>query len=253
MAGVENLSMPFMLYLSLALVLMWSVRLARAKGRNPWLWAGLALAPMFLPAPWQLFSMLPVVVLLFLKSPRPQGAPGPEGVHCPKCHSSQPHGRYYCTNCGWDLAKPYPDDATLAHQGGSGNPATNSTEAVAGGALASANEKLEPSPAQDGPVTAGVPTSRESVLAGDVAPTPEQAAPRPVSRGIPTAAGMTERGLGLFKQGRVQESIDQFTKALALDPNYTPAWEQRAEAYARLGRNKEAAEDRRRLKAINAS
>jgi Tfp pilus assembly protein PilF len=64
---------------------------------------------------------------------------------------------------------------------------------------------------------------------------------------------MTERGVRLFNQGRIQESIDQFTKAIALDPNYTQAWARRAEAYARLGRGEEAAEDRRRLDALDAS
>ena len=62
---------------------------------------------------------------------------------------------------------------------------------------------------------------------------------------------MTERGIRLFNQGRIQESIDQYTKAIALDPNYKEAWEYRAEAYARLGRGEQAEEDRRRLQALN--
>jgi Tfp pilus assembly protein PilF len=69
---------------------------------------------------------------------------------------------------------------------------------------------------------------------------------------MPTAASMTERGVRLFNQGRIQESLDQFTKAIALDPNYVDAWAHRAEAYARLGRGAEAAEDRRRLETLNA-
>jgi Tfp pilus assembly protein PilF len=64
---------------------------------------------------------------------------------------------------------------------------------------------------------------------------------------------MTERGVRLFNQDRIQESIDQFTKAIALDANYTEAWAKRAEAYARLGRGAEAAEDRRRLDSLDAS
>ncbi|MCH8831359.1 MAG: tetratricopeptide repeat protein [Chloroflexi bacterium] len=62
---------------------------------------------------------------------------------------------------------------------------------------------------------------------------------------------MTNRGIERFNEGKVQESIDQFTKALAMDPNHAEAWERRAEAYTRLGRNDEADEDRRRLAAIN--
>jgi Tfp pilus assembly protein PilF len=61
---------------------------------------------------------------------------------------------------------------------------------------------------------------------------------------------MTERGLALFNQGRFQEAVDQFTKAIALDSQYKAAWAHRAEAYTKLGRGKEAAEDRRRLEAI---
>ena len=75
----------------------------------------------------------------------------------------------------------------------------------------------------------------------------------PIYRGIPTAPGMTERGIRLFNLGRTQEAIDQFTKAIALDANHKEAWERRAEAYARLGRDGEAEEDRRRLNSINPS
>jgi Tfp pilus assembly protein PilF len=62
---------------------------------------------------------------------------------------------------------------------------------------------------------------------------------------------LTSRGIERFNEGKVQESIDQFTKALAMDSNHAEAWERRAEAYTRLGRNDEADEDRRRLAAIN--
>ena len=64
---------------------------------------------------------------------------------------------------------------------------------------------------------------------------------------------MTQWGIDLFDLGRIQESIDQFTKAIALDPNFKMAWERRAESYAKLGRGDEAAEDRRRLRALNAT
>jgi Flp pilus assembly protein TadD len=56
--------------------------------------------------------------------------------------------------------------------------------------------------------------------------------------------------MALFNQGRFQEAIDQFTKAIALDPRYKSAWTHRAEAYTKLGRRKEASEDLRRLEAI---
>jgi Tfp pilus assembly protein PilF len=62
---------------------------------------------------------------------------------------------------------------------------------------------------------------------------------------------LTNRGIERFNEGKFQESIDQFTKALAMDPNHVEAWERRAETYTQLGRNDEADEDRRRLAAIN--
>ncbi len=61
---------------------------------------------------------------------------------------------------------------------------------------------------------------------------------------------MTARGIELFNEGRYQESIDQFTKAIALDSNYREAWERRAEAYGRLGRPERQQADQRRLEAF---
>ena len=70
--------------------------------------------------------------------------------------------------------------------------------------------------------------------------------PRP----IPTPANLTARGIELFNEGRFQEAIDQFTKAIALDPNYREAWERRAEAYGRMGRSERQKADQSRLEAI---
>ena len=50
---------------------------------------------------------------------------------------------------------------------------------------------------------------------------------------------ITERGQTLLAEGRAQEAVDQFTKALAL--------EARAQAYESLGRTAEAEADRRHL------
>lgn len=79
--------------------------------------------------------------------------------------------------------------------------------------------------------------------------TPAVAAP-PAPRPIPTPANLTERGVSLFNQGRFQEAIDQFTKAIALDPDYKEAWERRAEAYGKLGRPERQKADQRRLEAF---
>ena len=250
-----------LLYMSLALVLTWTVRLARAKARhpwvNPWLWGGTVLVLMLLPDPWKLFSVAPMVILLFLKVPQPQTNPGPEGITCARCLAKHPHGRYYCTSCGWELLKPYPEDMAVAGEKASAPPFVESAEPMSPAAVTAPVENLEPPP-EDQSATERVPTVEETSAeapsqAPSQAPSDEVAeAPAPVSRGVPTAASMTERGLALFDQGRVQESIDQFTKAIALDPNYLEAWEARAGAYARLGRKDEAAEDLRRLKAISA-
>ena len=78
-------------------------------------------------------------------------------------------------------------------------------------------------------------------------PIPAETQPKPAFRFPLTAAGLTERGVSLITQDRVQEAVDQFTKAIALDPDYRPAWAKRAEAYLRLGLSQKAEEDQRRL------
>ena len=69
----------------------------------------------------------------------------------------------------------------------------------------------------------------------------------------PTAAIMTSRGIEQFDEGKYQEAIDQFTKAIALDPKYADAWQRRAEAYAQLGRSEQAAKDRQHLQGLDPS
>ena len=100
----------------------------------------------------------------------------------------------------------------------------------------------------------------QPVLAQDAVANPEESpvappsepapAPPPVPRMAPTAANLTERGVTLFNQGRYQEAIDQFTKAIALDGNYREAWERRAEAYGKMGRAERQKADQRRLEAF---
>ena len=65
---------------------------------------------------WQLISMVPMVALLFMKAPRPQRGPGPSGITCPRCEADHPHGRYYCTSCGWELTKAYPAEGAIAEE-----------------------------------------------------------------------------------------------------------------------------------------
>ena len=94
----------------------------------------------------------------------------------------------------------------------------------------------------------------EAGAAQTAAPDPEPApafsiAPLTITRPL-TAAGMTELGLSLFNQGRVREAVDQFTKAIALDPRYREAWANRARAYTELGLSEKAAADHQQLEAI---
>ena len=95
----------------------------------------------------------------------------------------------------------------------------------------------------------------------EVSPEPEpEADPAPPSRpwGIPqpgpapTAEAMTARGAVLLSEGRLQEAIDQFTKAIALDPKHREAFVRRAEAYTKQGRGERAEEDYRQIQALNA-
>ncbi|PKB64183.1 MAG: hypothetical protein BZY80_03540 [SAR202 cluster bacterium Io17-Chloro-G2] len=186
--------------------------------------------------------MVPLFILIFLKASQPTADSPPKETTCPKCQATHSASQRYCINCGWEIGRAYPETGITAQ------------------------ETAETAPA--GPADPGTP---EPVLASDAVQTPEIAAeptPAPVPapeaaaapepevpayRGTPTAPGMTERGIRMFNLGRTEEAIDQFTKAIALDANYKEAWERRAEAYASLGRDGEAEEDRRRLNAINPS
>ena len=231
----------FLLYLSLALVVLWTARMARSKARRPWLWAGAAFVLLLIPN-LNLLGVVPMVILMLYRKPQLPTQTSQVQRSCPKCESPQPRSPRYCTNCGWELAPPYSGDSVAEAE------KTAGTTVVAEPESREIQDAAAPAPT-DEPQLADVPAS-----AGQ-APLPPDAPPAkaPVPHGVPTATSMTERGVRLFNQGRIQESIDQFTKAIALDPNYTQAWARRAEAYARLGRGEEAAEDRRRLEALDAS
>jgi len=86
------------------------------------------------------------------------------------------------------------------------------------------------------------------------APEPEPARPWgiPEPGPAPTAEVMTARGAVLLSEGKLQEAIDQFTKAIALDPRHREAFERRAEAYSRQGRQDRAEEDHQQAQALIA-
>ena len=243
-----------LLYVALTLVLVWTVRMARSKDRNPWLWGGLAFILMVIPNV-NFLAFIPIIILMFMKSPQQQGRPNTESTSCPRCRASAHRNSRFCTSCGWDLAERYypeavPEEERLA-----------AAEAAEPREPAGVSDPVQARPF-DEPPSAPTPGSAqashpEATTEASPEPTAEATPPpftprkKPVSVVRPTAAAMTERGVGLFNQRRIQEAIDQFTKAIALDPNYVEAWARRAEAYAELGKGNEAAEDRRRLDALN--
>lgn len=282
--------MPLLLTVGLALLLgLWTSGLARSKGRNGyWLWGGTALVLTLLPLllqvqdTWRLLGMGPLFVLLFMRRPRTRVDGPPKGLSCPRCNAAQLPSQRYCVDCGWELGRAYPEtltaeratEAARASSDEIGQEPTAPADRAGAEAEAPATATVpethfspeahvvpeagaEPEVATEPAVTAPVAASQEvqpSDLPGETnEPEVETAPEPPVFRGLPTPANMTERGIRLFNQGRIQESIDQYTKAIALDPNYKEAWEYRAEAYARLGRGEQAEEDRRRLQALNAS
>ncbi len=229
------------LYLSLGLVILWTVRLARSKGQNPWIWGGVSLLLMVIPD-WRLLGMIPMVVLLFFRrSSRVSGMPTETAVICPKCNTHHASGHNFCVNCGWQLDRPYPQEAN--QEPGKSSPATaaETAEPIGQGEVA----QETPAPVFASEQTASV----DEITQPEEPPPPPPPVRKPVRRLTITAASLTERGIALFTQGKIQEAVDQFTKAIALDPNYQPAWAQRAEAYLRLGLSQKAEEDQRRLKA----
>jgi tetratricopeptide (TPR) repeat protein len=268
MTDITNL----FLYLSLGLIILWTVRLARSKGRNPFVWGGIALLLMLIPSWPDLLGMGPMMILLFLKSPQPASRETvPETVTCPKCHAYHAIGHTYCVNCGWELGRDF---------NGSPRQRTEAVTAVAHSEPEPASKSdqigplVKPPPrhfASEGASPVFVPPVRpadsepDSAMVSEEIAVPEVAVPEAVSEAVPmesilepepkvqqprypiTPAGFTERGSALVAEGNFQVAIDQFTKAIALNPAYRPAWTRRAEAYDLMGRQDKAREDRRHL------
>ena len=258
-------------------VAVWTARTALARNRNPWLWGGAAFV---LGIPWPFLNLpilgvVPVLFLMFFV--RPAGTRVPEQRNaCSKCASPHSPGQNFCTKCGWDLSSEYSADTTdtvLAsemHQPQSSSTATLERPAETPshdsfGAPSSAPEEDMPAQPDDDqqthsapvePTVGGAPVfaSGESQLEADSHSEPEEAQRPwgiPVPGPAPTAEGMTARGELLLSEGKLQEAIDQFTKAIALDPSHREAFEKRAEAYSRQGRQERADEDYRQVQALN--
>jgi hypothetical protein len=269
-------------YLVVFPLAVWTARLAITKGRNAWAWGGAALILGLLP--WHLFGVLPVLVLLFIKLPTDAPVVPTDRLACARCAKSHTDGQHFCTGCGWDLSEsyspelpdegqPFPTQPQIQAQVQTTVPSTSvaqpaeTTENTVPATVETPGE-AEAETEADAPTTADAPAAEiapESVLAQDAVPIapPETSEPEPDKEYVPwgtydigvapTAAVMVSRGIERFDAGKFQEAIDQFTKAIALDPNYAEAWQRRAEAYAELGRPKLAEDDRRHLQGLDPS
>ena len=261
-----------LLLISLGIIVLWTWRLARAKGLNPWYW-GVGTALLVVVA-W-MFSrqylapvvMAPLIFLLLFRSPLFRRNRQPESTPCPSCGAPDTGGLNFCVQCGWDLSQVGAERTESVSE----TPIARDQQAEQAAGVQQqdppAAEPWAPAPAaeerSEGTTDTVSPPEQvagpepEPVLAQEATSPPvQEEAPTPVAppprepRPIPTPANLTARGIELFNEGRYQESIDQFTKAIALDPNYREAWERRAEAYGRLGRPERQQADQRRLEAF---
>ena len=249
--------------------------MALARGRNPWIWGGGAL---ILGIPWPgidlpILGVVPVIFLMFFAKPSPR--PTTFGSNaCSKCASPHPPAQNFCTKCGWDLSKEYSPEGTdtiLASEINQPAPSSTATlerpseqeepEAASQPSAPVSEPSAEENRNQDG--QDGTEETTEEAATGvtperDDSPAPEGVEPAQRPWGIPqpgpapTAEGMTARGAALLSEGKLQEAIDQFTKAIALDPKHREAFERRAEAYAKQGRGERAEEDYRSVRALSA-
>ena len=300
--------------LSLGIIVLWTTRLARNKGLNPWIWGVasvllIALAWNFSPNFLAPVVIAPLIFLLLFRSPIFRRGKSAEAIPCPSCGAPETGGLNFCVQCGWDLSRnssdnPQQGQTTFSSASVAETPATEErppesapvwNEGSSPAEVASAEHQPTAQETDQPAVSDAVPENTiegvpepvvdsvpevapETVLAQEAVsepvsyappqqepeaarasapePEPQQVPASPAAdvppppRPIPTPANMTERGVSLFNQGRFQEAIDQFTKAIALDPDYKEAWERRAEAYGRLGRPERQKADQRRLEAF---
>ncbi len=258
-----------LLLISLGIIVLWTFRLARSKGLNPWYW-GVGTALLATVA-WLYFGqylapavMAPLIFLLLFRSPLFRKNRQADSDPCPSCGAAETGGLNFCVQCGRELSRAAVEQSegvgeTVHPQDQQTDQATTRQQQEAPAseswAPAPAAEDRQTEDAVETPPPPPATSEPEPALAQDATAEPikqEASSPPPPRepRPIPTPANLTARGIELFNEGRFQESIDQFTKAIALDPNYREAWERRAEAYGRLGRPERQKADQSRLEAI---
>ena len=236
-------------WISMGLIVIWTMRLASTKKQNPWVWAlasiGLIAIPFMFNQPFMgILGMLPMLFLLVLRKPRDAADNDPSEniirINCPKCDVSHLNNYKYCVNCGWQLNEIYNGINEENSQSGTDH------------SLGLTNEEAHNVVQADGiDAAAHLVTPDATVLQDSNDDLIPQVQPRSSFR-IPTlsAESLTTKGSDLFTEGRFQEAADQFTKAIALDPKYYLAWSKRAETYLRMGLTQKAQEDLRNLEGI---
>ena len=243
-------------YLVVFSLAVWTARLAITKGRNGWTWGGAALILGLLP--WHLIGVIPVLALMFVKAPVESTETRKVPFACTRCNKSYSEGQHFCTGCGWDLHQTYAPEKAIENQSTPNQPhiSTNVDSIGVSQAPETHLPHVEPPP----PVTA----PQDVTVANEMsAPASEEPCEEPAEQHVPwgtyavgeapTAAVMVSRGIQRFSEDKFQEAIDQFTKAIVLDADYAEAWERRSEAYARLGRQQQAEDDRRHLQELDPS
>ena len=282
----------FLLYPIIFAAVGWTSRLAKSKGKNPWLWGGASVLLSLLHVPQTaILSLIPALVLLFVKFSITVATEQEDRQACARCAKPHSDGQHFCTGCGWDLNETYSEDVAESEQPLSERPPVQPTISSTGGTQApvvTKTPKVESTvgkiPTEDSNVEIAaevpienlpavvevkIPTAEqppaeksnetEQAVETNIEATEDQADPEYVPWGTydpglaPTAAVMVARGIERFAEEKYQEAIDQFTKAIALDPNYAEAWERRAESYSQMGRSERAEDDRRHLKGLNPS
>ena len=237
-------------WISIGLIVLWTVRLASTKGQNPWVWAlasiCLMAVPYFFDQPFLgLLGMAPMLYLLISKKPPNRNDTDTleinSRINCSKCYVSHLNTYKFCVNCGWELGQTFNGFSDDNSQYNSDN-ASPRAETVSPVVLE--QDELD--------------ITRQTEVLIDTASGSNEGTDRSSNESTPavfvipslSAESLTNKGSHLFTEGRFQEAVDQFTKAITLDPRYHLAWAKRAETYVRMGLTQKAEEDLRSLEGI---